>query len=1296
MPVYVNPQTGERFENVPEEEAARAESEFGLVPLETFEAEQRSGGIGGQLAAAGEEAIRQAAVLVPGVDAGAAPAGLTELEPGQEENALTGVYSPEARERRAVNPTAAGIGGSAPLAVAGLALPGAGAAGVAASLGLDVLGGYTQEAVDAELENRDIRGEDVLRNAGLNVAFSLGMMGLGAGARAAARGGKGLLEMGAEAARRVSRGRAAAAEGAELAEVVADTATRDELLTTLSARSEEAVLEAEKRLSSVSAPKVANNPNAQRQAVEQVVDAFEASDPAVAGELREFMKGPARQRLQGLRDMRAGLPDDSEVAQALDSVLSRADLWGDEAISAGGSLEAALKLRPPPGASPEQLLEFASAVRKAQGGEFAGLADQIEQLAERGAEVRAAATLGGETGEKAAGRVDYRAAMKEIDPNEAWRLTKDGADEGLRKVEAATVSDALQRVNDTLKEDVAMSVKRQDFVQGAEKWTERQVAKQEEWLGAAAQAPEPAAAKPAILDNVEMLDGEGMFERVGAGDARLSQVEPEIAELRRTGIGDASLEDLRALPFEGDELKPGGDKDRYIQGIADDETFRTTGNVKDNMGSGRSGLPRLDLSDGQFHLSNGRHRLEAARRAGLDEIVMQVRKLDANGNPLWDYVGPVRVKAPDAAPVGKAASGVIGEASGLLDLMRKSRGASPESGYNLEGFAASTERLLDTSLRRIADADPVTRNFEVDQLKRGLDGIAKRLSESIKIDQATKAFGTERILALSNKLRQGLENAELFGRNSVLQSETNAAWKKLIDPYSRVQKRMSEFLGREFGNVGENSGRIIRFDPDMVERAMGVYDRNFRADLEAAVAGLDQMMKARQANGLSRLDRLASARADLERIREGFEFADLLRVAKAKAKEPVAAAIARKLGGGVGGGAVGTVAERLTGDVFERVGMLKPGSKSGLNAALRKHLGLARNEQSKLLGEAAFSETLSPELKRRLLATGEAPIAQQAEPGSASAQATPTPKMGNRPDEPTRGAGTPAQSLPPEIQRQMRAVTDGAASPVVELADQSAKAAERDRKLTARLMVDPDAAGRHLRLVGDVAAPVARFQGEHESPEQAFKEAQRMLADFERNPEAMLSLLDEEFGDVGAKSPKLQREMVVQATRVVSYLQKHMPGQRNKSVVYPNGTPPSQMEVRNFALRFTAATDPASVLGDARAGRLQKVQVDTLKELWPREYDALRVGVLEQLGTGKASTNMRQRMSILFEFGSEVDPALGPRTRAVVAAARAAQEQQQPAAPSGGGAALTSKPPSVKASTPGGIASMQLGQQISF
>lgn len=1366
MAVFVDPKTGERFENDAPDAAERA-AEFGFVTAEQYEAEQRSGGFGSQLATAGEEAIRQGAAvadLIPGVDAGPAPAGLTELEPGQTENPLTGVYSDAARERRQVNPGAAGIGASLPATAASLLLPGSGLAGLGATIGVDVLSGYSQAAVDAELENRDISGADVLRNAGLNLAFSLPLYGLGEGARLALQGRRAsALERAAGAAKDTAGRRAAAAEGADLAQAVADPAVQADLLGRLQSNADDAVARASEAVGGAPLPPVARNPRAQREAVGAIADVVRTADPELAARLDALTSGSARARLKGLRAIRDELAQagESDALDALDATIGREDLWGSKAIRGVADVDSALGAVPGPGADPESLIEYAARLRKVRDGELSAVADEIEQLAERQIEIRTASTIG-DVGQPAANdAVDYAAAMRTIDPNEAWRLTHDGADEGLRRIEAASVSDALQRVDDVLKEDVAMSVKRSDFVKGAESWTPEQIASQSAWA-------EQMRGKTAAL----------------AGK------------------------------------------------LADAET----------------------------------------------------------------------------------------------------------QGFRIGGFRGEATSLIDRAVQRLADADPVTANFEWDGLKRGLDSLAKRLAASgPAIDEASKAWGTRAILDVSDEMRAGLTNEGLWGRNALLQKETNAAWEELIDPYSRVTKRMAEFLGREFGVVGQ-AGVMRRFDPDMVESIMkGGYQRNLRSDIDEAIKGLDQMMAARQKQGLSRLDRLSQARADLVRIQQGFDFADLLAVAKGKAKAPLGLEIAGRIAdnaapGGIIGSVAGPLAARARGAIVGEMSMLAPGSKSGLAGAVRRHLGMTRGEQAAMLADPAFYERLPGSLQKQIMAGSaagdravemasvaadaakrdreitarmmvnpeqakRARAAQRKKPSSALERARKRASQGGmvdlgrsvtkprklavaaenmglseselqgfmldnriplgkggtvvmadlhnapgmqefldrraierytensafkvnrklreegwdkswsysgasapekRYDEGLKGIAMRAAEVMRRAPQQTAPIFRGTAVPAKQLddwlrtgvlSDKAFQSFATDERVAQRFIPSENYAGQFaesgtkkvllrsqsgggyhyggpeaevmfppdtkMRVLGtsqdgdvtiidvepiaprvnpageqgfvDVAGGLAksplgvgtgaagavvayhhlaepeqpdpettsaleRFSDGYDKPIDAFRAARKMILDWQRNPEALVDMVSGHMGDVGQLSPRLEREMTTQAMRIASYLQDNLPGQRNVSVVYPDGTPPSRAEVRQFALRFDAAVNPAGVMADARMGRLERTQLDTLYALWPREYDALRAGVIEELGKGTAIPQTRQRMSLLFGFGSEVDPALGPRTRAVVAAARSDQEEQAPAPSSPG--MNRQRLPSAATMQPAGMAALSLGQQI--
>ncbi len=1380
MPIFVDPKTGEQFENY-EPDAAERATEFGFVTKEAYDAEQRSAGIGGAARVAGAELTRLGAVAVEGVEKALdIPGASTAREVAPESFSRESILEREAR------PGIAMAAQSAPAVAASLLLPGSGLAGLAATIGVDVASGAGQAAVDAELENRQITGTDILRNAGLNLAFSLPLYGLGEGARLALKGkAKNALETAADTARDTAGRRATAAEGQELAQAVADPAVQADLLDRVSSNAEDAVARAHDRIADLSPPVVARNPNAQREAVRAIADVTRTANPDLAQRLDAITKVSSKTRFKWLQSIRNELASagDSDTLAAIDATLGREDLWGSGAVRGASDIDAVLSARPGPGAAPEELIDYAGKLRQVRGGEFAGMADEIEQLAERQIEIRTAATIGDVAPGAANDVVDYAAAMRTIDPNEAWRLTRDGADDGLRQLESTSVSDAMQRVDDVLREDVAMSVKREDFVKGAESWTPSQVAKQTSW-----------------------------------GDTMRG----------------------RAMALAGE----------------------------------------LDTADAR--------------------------------------------------------------------------------GFRIGGFRAEATDLIDRTVQRLADADPVTANHEWDNLKRSLDSLGKRLAASQNLDEASKVWGTKKVLELSDDMRKGLEDAELWGRNAALQKETNAAWVNIIDPYSRVTKKMAEFLGREFGVVGQ-AGIRRRFDPDMINSIMSRgYQKNLRADIDASIKGLDQMMQARQSQGLSHLDRLSKAREDLIRIRQGFDFADLLAVAKSKAKAPIGLDVVGRLAstatpGGLVGSVVGPVASRVSDALVGDMAMLKPGSKSMLSGAVRRHIGMSRGEQAAMLADPAFFERLPASLQKQVMAgsaandraiqlaqtaadaaqrdreltarlmvnTAEAkraaklrrkppttdspalkrakervakrrtqsghtvlgkrstldvdpgfrtidvesmdrqlaelPVAStadlnsiqddvaeelraatnrkrrtmsDAEQGAVSGYAgadyidirriqkgEPLTYRDGQPYEPERalevaetaaGLETAAEKLtiPNPTQHGplyrglpatddmldellthdefvTSAMTSSSFDPAIAQEFTSGGGAKRavlfkinslDRgaalmggereillpkgekfRITNRrrlengtLLVDVEQVGkasdsdmRDLGALGAVAfntrgkgsggrnftlgdiaksplgvgtgaaaalgtyaalkepampdpesqTPLQRFSEGYDRPSDAFRAARKMVLDWQRNPGALVDMIDGHIGDVGQQSPKLAREMTQQAMRIAAYLQDNLPGQRNVSVVYPDGTPPSRAEVRQFALRFDAAVNPAGVLADGRAGRLERTQVDTLQALWPQEYDALRAGVLEELGKGKATPQTRQRMSLLFSFPSGVDPALGARTRAIVATARQAQDAAKKPAPSSPGMDRQ-RLPSTATMQPAGMAALSLGQQI--
>lgn len=203
MAVFIDPNTGERYENVPDEEVERAQAEFGLVTEQQYadRLKVREEGITG-------------AIARPAVDTGAAlgslwPEALGGLDPEQRAlfNEEAARRAGEAQAAGSEFPTAtfAGQFGTATAlgaAGAGLGAVGAGAlglsAGVGAGLGMlgeSALSGVSQEAVDSVTQQRDFSATNALMNGGVDLLLGgggllLGKLGsrlLGGGAGDAAR-----------------------------------------------------------------------------------------------------------------------------------------------------------------------------------------------------------------------------------------------------------------------------------------------------------------------------------------------------------------------------------------------------------------------------------------------------------------------------------------------------------------------------------------------------------------------------------------------------------------------------------------------------------------------------------------------------------------------------------------------------------------------------------------------------------------------------------------------------------------------------------------------------------------------------------------------------------------------------------------------------------------------------------------------------------------------------------------------------------------------------------------------------
>lgn len=154
-------------------------------------------------------------------------------------------------------------------------------------------------------------------------------------------------------------------------------------------------------------------------------------------------------------------------------------------------------------------------------------------------------------------------------------------------------------------------------------------------------APSAAVEMSPIIRGTRPAEEGKIVDFYGEPEASQSHL-PEAAHAAETMGAGKTIEDFGALPLE-----PG---DTGVESLKGYQHFKDTGNVEDSFGRSSSGLPSFMMEDGRFYLDNGRHRWTAARELGVPYIQGRIRKLDAEGEELWSYIGPIRVNASKGKP----------------------------------------------------------------------------------------------------------------------------------------------------------------------------------------------------------------------------------------------------------------------------------------------------------------------------------------------------------------------------------------------------------------------------------------------------------------------------------------------------------------------------------------------------------------------------------------------------------------------------------------------------------------------
>jgi len=548
------------------------------------------------------------------------------------------------------------------------------------------------------------------------------------------------------------------------------------------------------------------------------------------------------------------------------------------------------------------------------------------------------------------------------------------------------------------------------------------------------------------------------------------------------------------------------------------------------------------------------------------------------------------------------------------------------------------------------------------------------------------------------RARKTLENPAMVGaRIAEIQSGRNLAWSDPVNGFIRniqVAETLGVKLFKKIDVDYETGQLVMQYDPSAFKQLLDLDIHEAKPVLEGWAAVLDSMDRIGQnvvesgADSAARAP-LAQMTENVAKMRKVFEFI----ATRLEVNRMTSTGAAGMVEG------AGKVAEGLPvlGDFIKtmRKGGIVNRAEGAAKAALAKPLATGSQAKSlsrleRALGHAPANDTgaridraLSqppandggavPHGPRRglppgaagaaagigavgaagaILAPGEAGAAEPpllpAEQASRQALAQ---HLATLPPEKHAALARTAQSLA-RIGKQTETKVRGAVADLFLLArDPNAKPRYRSPKARE---IDRRAAEL------DVPRAVARFMGRKtDDPVEAWQQKSSMLARVVADPSELARNMADNLGDLSEVQPEIFTKVVAQTMRTVEYLHSKLPQASGKSAFSPDGYPPMNEEITEFAGHWVGALHALDTLDDLAANDLMPEQMDAVRTLWPEAYAMFQTTALDSIA------DVRRRGGIIpMDAIEQIDSALSlngagePLLTAEFAAMLRAAEQQ--------------------------------------
>jgi hypothetical protein len=160
--------------------------------------------------------------------------------------------------------------------------------------------------------------------------------------------------------------------------------------------------------------------------------------------------------------------------------------------------------------------------------------------------------------------------------------------------------------------------------------------------------------------------------------------------------------------------------------------------------------------------------------------------------------------------------------------------------------------------------------------------------------------------------------------------------------------------------------------------------------------------------------------------------------------------------------------------------------------------------------------------------------------------------------------------------------------------------------------------------------------------QQWFKNTRKAIMGATANIDAVMDQVDHQTKGL-REAPEVRDAVAMKQMQILGYLADKMPKDPS-TPLNPFGDPwkPSEGQINEYKLIVKVAREPMSVFADMKRGTLKKVQVETLRDLYPKMYER----VLQQVSTeviskgGTLPYSHRVQMSQL--FGVPLDNTMRP------------------------------------------------------